>query len=700
MSLVHYSRTDNIGIITVDNPPVHALSTAVRQGLSDTLKQAIADNGAEAVVLTTASRTFISGADIKEFGKGRTPPHLYDVINEYEASPKPVVAAIYGSALGGGFEITLGCHYRVAAAKARVGTPEIKLGLIPGAGATQRLPRLVGVETAVNMIVTGEPMPVEKAKELGVIDAIIDGDLTAGAVAFAKSVVNRTPKLPKVTERDDKLAAVRGKPEVFEKLRRGLGNRYRGQVAPLRGIEAVEAATRMPFAEGLRYEVDLFNQLMTTPQSKGSIRSFFAEREVNKIPDVPADTPTRNIARAAVIGAGTMGGGIAMCFANAGIPVTVVETASEALERGLGVVRKNYAGTVSKGRLSQEAMDKRMGLIHGALDIEAVREADIVIEAVFEEMDIKKQVFAKLDQLCKPGAILATNTSTLDVDEIARSTKRPADVIGTHFFSPANVMRLLEVVRGKETAKDVIATVMKLARPLGKVAVLVGVCDGFVGNRMLGRYLNQAEVMLEEGALPQQVDKVMFDFGMPMGPFAMHDLAGCDVSWRIRKRQEATRPRNQRVSNILTLLCERGRFGQKTGSGWYKYEPGARAPIPEQLVEDIIVAESKRLGIIRRTISDDEILKRCVYALINEGAKILEEGMALRPGDIDIIYIYGYGFPAWRGGPMCHADLVGLKSVYDDICRFAENDPEAWTPSPLLKRLVEQGKNFASLQTT
>lgn len=698
MSPVRYSRTDNVGIITVDNPPVHALSTAVRQGLSDALKQAIADTGAEAVVLTTASRTFISGADIKEFGKGRTPPHLYDVINEYEAAPKPVVAAIYGAALGGGFEITLGCHYRVAAPRARVGTPEIKLGLIPGAGATQRLPRLVGVETAVNMIVTGEPMPVEKAKELGVIDAIIDGDLTSGAIAFAKTIAAKRP-LPKVTERDDKLAAVRGKPEVFEKLRQGLGNRYRGQVAPLRGIDAVEAATKMPFAEGLRHEVDLFNQLMTTPQSKGSIRSFFAEREVNKIPDVPSDTPTREIKRAAIIGAGTMGGGIAMCFANAGIPVTVIEAAPEALERGLGVVRKNYAGTVSKGRLSQDAMDKRMALIQGGLDIAAVRDADIVIEAVFEEMDIKKQVFAKLDQICKPGAILATNTSMLDIDEIARSTKRPGDVIGTHFFSPANVMRLLEVVRGKDTAKDVIATVMKLARPLGKVAVLVGVCDGFVGNRMLARYVMQAELMLEEGALPQQIDKVLFDFGMPMGPFAMHDMAGVDVSYRIRRRQAPTRARNMRVSNILNLIAEQGRHGQKTNAGFYRYEAGARAPIPDPAIETLIVGESKRLGITRRTISDEEILKRCVYALVNEGAKILEEGIALRPGDIDIIYIYGYGFPAWRGGPTCHADLVGLKSVYDDICRFAENDAEAWTPAPLLKRLVEEGKSFASLQT-
>jgi 3-hydroxyacyl-CoA dehydrogenase len=696
MSLVSYSRRDNIGLITVDNPPVHALSTAVRQGLLDALAQAIADPGAEAIVLATASRTFISGADIKEFGKPAAPPFLFDVINRYEASPKPIVAAIHGAALGGGFEITLGCHYRVAAPKARVGTPEIRLGLIPGAGATQRLPRLVGVETTVNMVVTGEPIAVEKAKELGIVDAILPGDLTAGAIEFAKSIVGRG--LPKVTERDEKLAAVRGKPEVFEKLRQGLGNRYRGQTAPLRGIESVENAVNMPFADGLKREVEIFKELLATPQSKGSIRSFFAEREVNKIPDVPADTPVREIKRAAIIGAGTMGGGIAMCFANAGIPVTVVETGAEALERGLGVVKKNYAGTVAKGRLSQDAMDKRMGLIHGALDIDAVHDADIVIEAVFEEMEIKKQVFAKLDQLCKPGAILATNTSMLDIDEIARSTKRPADVIGTHFFSPANVMRLLEVVRGKETAKDVIATVMKLARPLGKVAVLVGVCDGFVGNRMLARYIMQAELMLEEGALPQQIDKAIFDFGLPMGPFAMHDMAGVDVSYRIRRRQAPSRARNMRVSNILNLIAEQGRHGQKTGAGFYKYEAGARTPVPDPAIETLILEESKRLGIPRRAISDDEILKRCIYALVNEGAKILEEGMALRPGDIDIIYIYGYGFPAWRGGPMCHADLVGLKSVYDDICRFAEKDPEAWSPAPLLKRLVDDGKNFASLQ--
>jgi 3-hydroxyacyl-CoA dehydrogenase len=694
-SVVGYKRSGNVGVITIDNPPVNALGQAVRSGLIDALDRGLADPGAKALIVMGAGRTFTGGADIREFGKPPSSPSLHDVIARYESSPKPVAAAIHGTTMGGGFELALGCHYRVAAASARLGLPEIKLGLIPGAGGTQRLPRLSGIETAVEMILSGEPVPATKAQALGVVDAIIDGDLESGAVAFAASL-GAGPH-PKVRDRDDKLAAARARPDPMGAVRKDLARRARGQVAPQRAVDAIEMSLTTPFDDALARERQIFMELVPSPQSKGAIHSFFAERQVAKIPDVPDDTPTRPIARAAVIGAGTMGGGIAMCFANAGIPVQVIETTQEALTRGVDIVRRNYAATVAKGRLPQAAMDARMNLITGTLDLAALREADIVIEAVFEEMEIKKTVFRELDRLCKPGAILATNTSTLDVDEIAAATRRPADVIGMHFFSPANVMRLLEVVRGRSSAKDVIATAMKLGRTLGKVPVLVGVCDGFVGNRMLARYFRQAEFLVEEGALPQQVDKVLVEFGLPMGVFTMSDMAGNDVSWRIRKRQAATLPPNRRVSKILDQLCERGRFGQKTGAGWYRYEKGDRTPLPDAAVEEIIEAESARLGFTRRAISDDEILKRCIYALVNEGAKILEEGIAMRPSDIDVIYIYGYGFPAWRGGPMFYADLVGLKNVYDDICRFAERDAEAWTPAPLLKRLAEQGKSFASL---
>jgi 3-hydroxyacyl-CoA dehydrogenase len=695
-SVVGYKRSGHVGVITIDSPPVNALGQAVRRGLIEALDQGLSDKDVAALVLMGAGRTFTGGADIREFGKPPSSPSLHDVIARYEASSKPVVAAIHGTTMGGGFELALGCHYRVAAANARLGLPEIKLGLIPGAGGTQRLPRLSGIETAVEMILSGEPMPAPKAKAMGVVDALVEGDFEAGAVGFASAL--GTGPHPKVRDRDEKLAEARARPDPMAAVRKDLARRARGQVAPQRAVDAIEMTLTTPFEDALAREREIFVELVPTPQSKGSIHSFFAERQVARIPDVPDDTPARPIARAAVLGAGTMGGGIAMCFANAGIPVQVIETTQEALTRGIDIVRRNYAATVAKGRLAQAAMDKRMELIKGALDLPAVREADIVVEAVFEEMDIKKQVFRELDRLCKPGAILATNTSTLDVDEIAAATRRPADVIGTHFFSPANVMRLLEVVRGKASAKDVIATTMKLGRTLGKVPVLVGVCDGFVGNRMLGRYFKQAEFLVEEGALPQQVDKVLVDFGLPMGLFAMSDMAGNDVTWRIRKRQAAALPKNVRVSKIIDQLCEQGRFGQKTGAGWYRYEKGDRTPLPDPAVEGVIMAESKRLGIARRAIGDDEILKRCIYALINEGAKILEEGIALRPGDIDIIYIYGYGFPAWRGGPMFYADLVGLKNVYDDICRFAQRDAEAWTPAPLLKRLAEQGKSFASLE--
>jgi 3-hydroxyacyl-CoA dehydrogenase len=577
-SVVRYKRSGNVGVITIDSPPVNALGQAVRAGLIEALDEGLADTDAKALVLMGAGRTFTGGADIREFGKPMAAPSLHDVIARYEAARKPVVAAIHGTTMGGGFELAMGCHYRVAATNARLGLPEIKLGLIPGAGGTQRLPRLAGLETAAAMILSGDPMPAAKAKATGVVDAVIDGDLETGAVVFAASL-GAGPH-PKARDRDEKLVPARATRDPLTALRKDVERRARGQVAPQGALEAISLTLTMPFDEALARERTIFTDLVASPQSKGSIHSFFAERQAAKIPDVPDDTPVRPIARAAVLGAGTMGGGIAMCFANGGIPVQVIETTDEALTRGLDTIRRNYTATVAKGRLAQAAMDARMGLIAGTLDLQAVREADIVVEAVFEEMDIKKQVFRELDRLCKPGAIIATNTSTLDVDEIAAVTRRPADVIGTHFFSPANVMRLLEVVRGKASAKDVIATTMKLGRTLGKVPVLVGVCDGFVGNRMLARYFKQAEFLVEEGALPQQVDKVLTDFGLPMGLFAMSDMAGNDVTWRIRRRQAATLPRNARVSTIIDQLCERGRFGQKTGAGWYHYEKGDRTPLP------------------------------------------------------------------------------------------------------------------------
>ncbi|MGQ0662820.1 MAG: 3-hydroxyacyl-CoA dehydrogenase NAD-binding domain-containing protein [Pseudomonadota bacterium] len=689
---VEYTLNGRVGVILVDNPPVNALGLATRRGLIDALDRGLADEGATALVLAAAGRTFMAGADIREFGKPPQPPDLREVIARFEASAKPVVAAIHGTGLGGGLELALGCHYRVAARDARVGLPEIKLGLLPGAGGTQRLPRLVGVETAIDMILSGDHIPAEKAMALGLLDAIVEGDLVAGAVAFAERLAPGA--LPRVRDRGDKLAA---QPEVFAARRKDAA-KARGQIAPSRALDAIEAAARLPFEAGLKRERELFAELHASPQSKALIHIFFAEREAARIPDLSADTPTREVRRAAVVGAGTMGGGIAMCFANAGIPVHVVEASAEALARGLGVVRANYAASVAKGRLDQAAMDMRMDLLAGTLAYDDIGAADIVVEAVFEDMDLKKPMFARLDQVCKPGAILATNTSSLDIDEIAAVTRRPADVIGAHFFSPANVMRLLEIVRGKATSKETIATVIKLARPLGKVPVLVGVCDGFVGNRMLHQYGQQAEFMLEEGALPDHVDKAMRDFGLAMGPFAMSDLAGLDVSWRIRKRRARLAPSKFRPPAIADRICERGRFGQKTGAGWYRYEPGSRAPIPDPEIEALIVAESRRLGIERRPIGEEEILKRCLYALINEGAKILEEGIALRPGDIDVIYVYGYGFPAHRGGPMFHADSVGLRNIYADVLRFREREPEAWEPAKLLKRLVEEGKSFASLE--
>jgi 3-hydroxyacyl-CoA dehydrogenase len=695
--LVTFEKQGNVGVITVNNPPVNALSQGVRQGLLDGVAKGLADAGVSAMVIIGGGRTFIAGADIREFGKPPQPPSLHTVLDAIEGSSKPVVAAIHGTALGGGLEVCLACHYRVAVAAGQVGLPEVKLGLLPGAGGTQRLPRVAGVETALRMIVSGDPVRAPKAKELGIVDEVVGDDLRAGAVAFADRVVAEKRPLKKISAMDDKLAPARANPGLFDAFRKSIEREARGYLAPFKCIEAVQAAVTLPFAEGLKRERALFQECMASPQSKGQIHAFFAEREATKIPDVPSGTPARKIERAAVIGAGTMGGGIAMNFANAGIPVTVVEVAQDALDRGLAVVRKNYAATVEKGRLSQADMDKRMGLIAGSIDRTAVREADIVIEAVFEEMGVKKEVFAALDKIAKPGAVLASNTSTLDIDQIASATSRPESVIGTHFFSPANVMRLLELVRGAKTSKETIATSAELARRIAKVWVLAGNCDGFIGNRMLHPYLREAEFLVEEGASPQQVDKVIYDFGFAMGPFAMQDLAGLDVGWRIRKGKAATRRKDLRYSHVGDKLCEQGRFGQKTGAGWYRYEAGSRAPKPDPEVEAVIAACAKEGGIARRTVGDGEVLARCLWALVNEGASILEEGIALRASDIDVTYLYGYGFPRYRGGPMFYADQVGLKKVYAEVAAFHTRHGEPWTPAPLLERLAKEGKGFRDL---
>jgi 3-hydroxyacyl-CoA dehydrogenase len=685
---VDLDRRGRVAVLTVNNPPVNALSRHVRQGLHDGLKQAGSDPGVQAVVITCAGRTFIAGADITEFGKPPADPSLHTVLDLIESSAKPVVAAIHGTALGGGLEVTLACHYRVGVKGARFGLPEVKLGLLPGAGGTQRLPRVVGVQKALQMIVSGDPIGADEALTHGLLDEIVEGDLAAAGVAFAERVLGEKRPLKKIRDLTDKIAAVRGKPEVFAEFRKSVARQTRGFRAPENCIKAVEAAVNLPFDEGLKRERELFVELLNSPESKAQRYFFFAEREAAKIPDVPADTPAKEIRKAAVIGAGTMGGGIAMNFANAGIPVTMVEVAQDALDRGLGIVRKNYEATASRGRLTAADVEKRMGLIRGTTDWKAIADADIVIEAVFEEMPIKKEVFAKLDAIAKPDAVLATNTSTLDVNEIAGATKRPESVIGTHFFSPANVMRLLENVRGAKSSKTTVATVMALGRRIGKVPVLVGVCYGFVGNRMLHQRGIQADKLILEGALPHQVDKVLTDFGLPMGPFAMGDLAGLDVGWRIRKGRGVKSP-------VADRICELGRFGQKTGAGYFRYEKGDRTPIPDPDVEKIITEVAAEQGIVRRHIGDDEIRERLLYPMVNEGAKILEEKIAIRASDIDVVWVYGYGWPVYRGGPMFWADTVGLRALRNRMLEFKKQTGDVfWTPAPLLDRLAEAGKGF------
>jgi 3-hydroxyacyl-CoA dehydrogenase len=696
--LVQLTKSGRIAVITINNPPVNALSPGVPEGISAAVAQIENDSDVQAAVLIGGGRTFVAGADIREFGKLTSGKRqrgagLLPLLLQVEDCRKPIVMAIHGTAFGGGLELAMAGHYRVAAPGAQVGQPEVKLGLIPGAAGTQRLPRLAGVAKAVEMCAGGDPVKTEDAAKLGIIDRIIEGDLLEGAVRFAQEVAGRPPR--KTREIEGKLGTPEQNAPIFAAAREAARKRQRGMMAPLAAIDAVEAATKLSFEEGCREEERLFIECLNSDQSKALIHVFFGEREVAKIPDVPKETPPIPVNRVAVVGAGTMGGGIAMVFANAGIPVLLKEEGQEALDRGMAKIRANYAGSVSRGRLTQQFVDERLNLIRPTLTYEGFENADMVVEAVFEGMALKKQVFAELDRVCKPGAILATNTSTLNVDEIASSTSRPEFVIGTHFFSPANVMRLLEIVRGKKSSKPVVATCMQLSRKLGKIGVLVGNCRGFVGNRMFHPYVRESVFLVEEGASVEAVDKALVEFGMAMGPLAVGDLAGLDVGWRIRKEYRHLEKPGIRQAMAGDRLCEMGRYGQKTGAGWYKYDENRRAS-PDPEVETLVRKWAAEAGIPQRKISADEIVDRCVYALVNEGARILEEGYALRSVDIDIIYLNGYGFPAYRGGPMWFADTVGLGKVYDRICEFHRQHGPLWEPAPLLKQLAAQGKTFAA----
>ncbi len=694
----NYEVRGNVAVITLDNPPVNGLGYETRKGITDGLARAEADAAVLAIVITGAGKAFSGGADIREFGspKALAEPNLLSVIAQLEATAKPVVAAIHSVCMGGGLELALGCHYRVASPGTQVALPEVKIGLIPGAGGTQRLPRVLGVENALNMIVSGEPVKSEllaAAPGQKLFDKLIDGDLLAGAVRFAQEKADARP-LPLV--RNLKVEHPNAD-AYFQFARNTVGAMAKNFPAPLKCVDAVAASTKMKFDDGMKFERELFTALMFTPESKALRHAFMAERATTKIPDVPADTPVRAIKKVAMIGAGTMGGGIAMNFLNAGLPVVILEMKQEALDKGVGIIRKNYDAQVKKGKLKQDKLDQRMALLSTTLKYDDLKDADLVIEAVFEDIGVKEQVFKTLDEVMKPGAILASNTSTLDVNKIAAFTKRPQDVIGMHFFSPANVMKLLEVIRGEKTAKDVLATVMALGKTIKKTCVVSGVCDGFIGNRMIEQYSRQAGFLLEEGCTPQQVDKAIEKFGFAMGPFRMGDLAGNDVGWYIRKRRYQEKP-NMRYSKTADLLCEMGRFGQKTGAGWYDYVPGKRDAIPSKVVTDMIEKHRADLGVTPRKISDDEIVHRLVYSLVNEGAKIVDEGIALRASDIDMVYLTGYGFPLHRGGPMCYADTVGLFNVVATMKRFAANpldDAEFWKPAPLLAKLAAEGKSFS-----
>ena len=695
MTSADYTSHGAVAVIRLDNPPVNALSASVRKGIAEGLDRAADSDAVTAVILTGAGSNFCGGADVTEFN---TPlmtaaPDLHDLLDLIEGFPKPVIAAINGLALGGGLELAMSCHYRVALASALLGLPEVKLGLLPGAGGTQRLPRLVGAERALNMIVGGNPVAARELAKTALLDRVIDGDVVAGALALVQEAPDG--KLPLKKARD--LSAVLPNAEAFFDFARGavapLSKHY---PAPAKIIDSVEAAVLKPFDEGIKVEAAGFAQLLEGTASKALRHVFFATRAAAKIPDVPSSTATRPVRSVAVIGAGTMGGGIAMNFANAGLRVTVLETAQAALDKGLAVVRRNYESTLKKGRLTPKQFEERLALITGTLSYDDIADADLVIEAVFEDMDVKKQVFETLDRKARVGAILASNTSTLDLDQIAAVTHRPQDVVGLHFFSPANVTKLLEIVRGGKTAKDVLATALALAKQIKKIGVVAGVCDGFIGNRMLHAYFRQMDFLLDAGALPQQIDRALENFGFAMGPYRVADLAGNDIGWAIRKRLYKEYP-DRPFSRIPDRICELGRFGQKSAAGWYDYKPGERAAIPSEAVTQIVLEESSRLGLKRRKVSDEEIVERALFSLINEGARILEEGVAARSSDIDIVYIAGYGFPDFRGGPMFYADTVGLANILRAMRSFAKGyRPDAWEPAPLLQRLAAENRSFAS----
>ncbi len=692
--VVSYERDGDIGVITVDNPPVNALGHAVRQGIVDALDKGVADDGAKALMIIGGGRTFPAGADIREFGKPPQEPSLPDVVQVLENSDKLLIAAVHGTALGGGMEITLGCDYRVALDSAKMGLPEVNLGLLPGAGGTQRLPRLIGAKAAMQAIVEGKPMKAVKLKDMGVVDEVVSGDLKAEAIAYAEKLVADGAPRRKVSE----LSVEKESDNVFSEFEQSIARKKRGFLAPLHCLKAVQAATELDFAAGMKRERELFTELLNSPESAAQRHVFFAEREVGKVPGISKETPKRDIKQVGIIGAGTMGGGIAMNFLSAGIPVKMLEMKQEALDKGVALIRKNYEATAKKGRMTSDQVEKCMSLISTSLSYDDLSDVDLVIEAVFENMKVKKQVFGELDRVCKDGAILATNTSTLDVNEIAQSTNRPEDVIGMHFFSPANVMKLLENVRGEATSDEVIATVMDLSKRIGKVGVLVGVCNGFVGNRILHKRQAQAVKLVNEGATPSQVDKVLFDFGLPMGPFAMADLAGLDVGWRIREGLREDDPENAPERDWMDALAEQERWGQKTGGGVFDYAEGDRTPRPSDTAMAEIEKYRKEKGIETREVSDQEILERCLYVMVNEGAKILEEGIAMRPLDVDIVWIYGYGFPVYRGGLMFWADQVGLDKIHAKVKQFYdESGDPVWQPSALLEKLASEGRKFGDL---
>ena len=693
---VNYEVRGPIAIVTMTKPPVNGLGADLRTSIADAVGRANQDATVRAIVLTGSNKLFSGGADVTEFGTAKSlrEPHLRTLIELIEASQKPVIAAIAGTCLGGGLELALGCHFRVAQADAMLGLPEVKLGLLPGAGGTQRLPRLIGLEAALNIIVFGNPVAAVKFKGTPLIDEIVEGDLVAAAVAFAGKVVAEKRVLKRVRD----LKVRDAQPDAFLQFEKNtVAATVKNFPAPLKCVEAVAASYLKPFDEGMKLERELFQALMNTPESRALRHVFAAERAAAKIAGIPDGTVARAIATVGVIGAGTMGGGIAMSLVNVGIPVVLLEATQEALDKGLATIRKNYESSLKKGKLTQDKLDQRLALIKPTLSYDDFRAVDLVIEAVFESMEVKEKVFTTLDEVCKPGAILASNTSALNLDAIAAFTQRPQDVIGLHFFSPANVMRLLEIVRGAKTAPDVLLSSMQLAKTINKIAVVAGVCDGFIGNRMVARYGMAANALLNAGALPQQVDGALQKFGLAMGPFRMGDLAGLDIGWAGRKRRAATQPdKDFRV--VADKICEAGRFGQKTGAGWYRYEPGKRDPIPDPIVENLITEYRTERGLTPRKIRDDEIVERCMFALVNEGARILEDGIAARASDIDIVYLNGYGFPVYRGGPMKYAEEVGLSSVVRTLRKIAAepgSDVAFWTPAPLLVRLAEEGRGFS-----